>query len=64
MISLVSHPKIAASGDNIIIVTSAQNKSGNQDILVRKSSDGGESFGEEINLTENTTATSENQSKC
>ena len=59
--SLVSHPKIAASGDNIIIVTSAQNKSGNQDILVRKSSDGGESFGEEINLTENTTATSENQ---
>ena len=59
--SLVSHPKIAASGDNIIIVTSAQNKSGNQDILVRKSNDGGESFGEEINLTENTTATSENQ---
>ena len=60
--SLVSHPKIAASGDNIIIVTSAQNKSGNQDVLVSKSSDGGESFGEEINLTENTTATSENQS--
>ena len=59
--SLVSHPKIAASGDNIIIVTSAQNKSGNQDILVTKSNDGGESFGEEINLTENNTATSENQ---
>ena len=59
--SLVSHPKIAASGDNIIIVTSAQNKSGNQDILVRKSGDGGESFGEEINLTENDTIISENQ---
>ena len=60
--SLASHPKIAASGDDIIIVTSAQNKSGTQDILVRKSSDGGESFGEEINLTGNNTATSANQS--
>ena len=60
--SLASHPKIATSGDDIIIVTSAQNKSGTQDILVRKSSDGGESFGEEINLTGNNTATSANQS--
>ena len=50
--SLVSNPKIATSGDEVLIVSSTLDNSTNQDIHIKKSSNGGKSFEEGINLTQ------------
>ena len=52
--SLISHPQIVASGNDVLIVASAQNKSGSQNIIQTKSSNGGKTF-EGIDLAENKT---------
>ena len=49
---------IATSGDNIYITWST-NKTGNNEVMFRASSDGGKTFGDKINLSNSTKADSQ-----
>ncbi|HEY1248095.1 MAG TPA: hypothetical protein VGE97_03825, partial [Nitrososphaera sp.] len=52
--SLVSDPKIATDGEDVIIVSTVNDNLTNQDIIINRSNDSGKTF-EETNLTENAT---------
>jgi hypothetical protein len=49
--SAVFNPKVTTEGDNVYVVWQGDSESGNQDILMRKSENNGQSFGDVINLS-------------
>ncbi len=49
--SAVFEPKVTSEGSNVYVVWQGDSESGNQDILMRKSENYGESFGDVINLS-------------
>ncbi|HET6716783.1 MAG TPA: Ig-like domain-containing protein [Nitrososphaeraceae archaeon] len=49
--SAVFNPEVSSSGNNVYVVWQGQSKNGNQDILLRKSSDYGSTFSETENLS-------------
>jgi hypothetical protein len=49
--SAVFNPEVSSSGNNVYVVWQGQSKNGNQDILLRKSSDYGSTFGEIENIS-------------
>jgi hypothetical protein len=49
--SAVFNPEVSSSGNNVYVVWQGQSKNGNQDILLRKSSDYGSTFGETENIS-------------
>src|SRR5918911_1799296 len=54
-----SKAPMATSGDNNVYVTWWTNKSGNNEVMFRASNDGGATFAKKINLSNTTTAESE-----
>ena len=51
--SAVFNPKLSSEGNNVFVVWQGDSNSGNQDIIMRKSTDNGKSFGSVINLSNN-----------
>ena len=49
--SAVFNPKVTTEGDIVYVVWQGDSESGNQDILMRKSENNGQSFGDVINLS-------------
>lgn len=49
--SAVFNPKLSSEGNNVFVVWQGDSNSGNQDILMRKSTDNGKTFGSVINLS-------------
>jgi hypothetical protein len=49
--SAVFNPKLSSEGNNVFVVWQGDSNSGNQDILMRKSTDNGKTFGGVINLS-------------
>lgn len=49
--SAVFNPKLSTEGNNVFVVWQGDSNSGNQDILMRKSTDNGKTFGSVINLS-------------
>jgi len=50
---------IAVSGDNNVYVVWPSNKTGNDEVMFRASTDGGKTFGDKINLSNSTNADSQ-----
>ena len=49
--SAVFNPKVSSEGNNVYVVWQGDSQSGNQDILMRKSTDNGKTFAKEINVS-------------
>lgn len=49
--SAVFNPKVSSAGNNVYVVWQGDSQSGNQDILMRKSTDNGKTFSKEINVS-------------
>lgn len=49
--SAVFNPKVSSEGNNVYVVWQGDSQSGNQDILMRKSTDNGKTFSKEINVS-------------
>ena len=49
--SAVFNPKVSSAGNNVYVVWQGDSQSGNQDILMRKSTDNGKTFAKEINVS-------------